>query len=67
VTGVAGPGGGSPQKPVGLVYIGLAGPGGADASRHLFRGDRARVRERSVAFALHRLRVGLAGLDVAES
>lgn len=65
VTGIAGPGGGSPQKPVGLVYIGLAGPGGADASRHLFRGDRARVRERSVAFALHRLRVGLAGLDDA--
>ncbi len=45
VTGVAGPGGGSAEKPVGLVYFGLARRGGAAESwRHIFSGDRAAVR-----------------------
>jgi competence/damage-inducible protein CinA-like protein len=60
VTGVAGPGGGTPEKPVGLVYLGLAGPGGAGEVREeRMRGDRERIRERSVAVSLHLLRVAL--------
>ena len=44
-TGIAGPGGGSPEKPVGLVYIGIAGPGGfVEAYRHIFKGGRDDVR-----------------------
>jgi nicotinamide-nucleotide amidase len=61
VTGVAGPGGGSPQKPVGLVYLGIAGPDGASAQEHRLRGDRQRVRERAGALALHLLRLALTG------
>jgi nicotinamide-nucleotide amidase len=53
VTGVAGPGGGTPQKPVGLVWLGAAHFGGeVRAERHLFPGDRAAVRAASVAAAL---------------
>lgn len=61
VTGVAGPGGGTPDKPVGLVFTGLAGPGGTSAREHRLRGDRAAVRDRSAALALHALRLALAG------
>jgi nicotinamide-nucleotide amidase len=59
VTGVAGPGGGTAAKPVGLVHIGCAGPGGTASAEHRFRGDRAAVRERSVVAALHMLRRAL--------
>jgi nicotinamide-nucleotide amidase len=61
VTGVAGPGGGTPEKPVGLVYVGVAGPGGVAAREHRLRGDRERIRERSTAIALHALRLELEG------
>lgn len=61
ITGVAGPGGGSPQKPVGLVHVGIAGPGGVASEEHRLRGDRERVRERSTALALHLLRRALGG------
>jgi nicotinamide-nucleotide amidase len=45
VTGIAGPGGGSDQKPVGLVHFGLAAEGLATRDhRHVFTGDRAAVR-----------------------
>jgi nicotinamide-nucleotide amidase len=60
VTGIAGPGGGSEEKPVGLVHVALAGPVGV---RHLEQrrgGDRESIRARSVAGALHLLRHGLA-------
>lgn len=57
VTGIAGPGGGSAEKPVGLVYIGLAMEGFApQAFRHQFSGDRASVRAQSVAAALTHMR-----------
>ena len=59
VTGIAGPGGGTPDKPVGLVYVGRAGPDGTVVEEHRLRGDRARIRQRSVAMALHLLRRGL--------
>lgn len=53
VTGIAGPTGGSLDKPVGLVWIAYAQVGGAiSASRYLFDGDRARVRGQSVLAAL---------------
>lgn len=56
VTGIAGPTGGSPEKPVGLVYIGLADAGGAAAHRHAFTGNRARIKEWSSQMALDYLR-----------
>lgn len=61
ITGVAGPGGGSAAKPIGLVHIGLATPGGTATHEHHLRGDREAVRGRSAALALHHLRRALAG------
>jgi PncC family amidohydrolase len=54
-TGIAGPTGGSPRKPVGLVYIGIATPNWLEAFEFHFEGDRARVIEQSVQQALGRL------------
>jgi len=57
VTGVAGPGGGTAEKPVGLVWFGLARRGRSVATeRHVFPGDRAAVRAASVRRALELLR-----------
>lgn len=56
VTGVAGPDGGSAQKPVGLVYIGLATPRGVDVTEARLTGDRQQVRLRSAMTALDLLR-----------
>jgi nicotinamide-nucleotide amidase len=55
VSGVAGPGGGSADKPVGLVHFAWAAPGGVTAARRLFAGDRESVRRQTVALALERL------------
>lgn len=55
-TGIAGPGGGTPAKPVGLVYLGLAGPEGVRTVKHHFPGDRQAIRLSSVQAALHLLR-----------
>ena len=53
VTGSAGPGGGSADKPVGLVWFGCARRGGpAMAESRVFGGDRVSVRAQAVAFAL---------------
>jgi len=52
VTGVAGPGGGSAEKPVGLVCFGLARTGApAITERHIFPGDRTAIRAATVAHA----------------
>ena len=56
VTGVAGPGGGSEKKPVGLVYLGCAGPSGTAVEENKFRGSRESIRVRSVQMALVLLR-----------
>jgi nicotinamide-nucleotide amidase len=56
VTGVAGPGGGTSEKPVGLVYLHASGPDGELARELSFPGDRAAVRARSVVIALHLVR-----------
>ncbi len=56
VTGIAGPAGGSPEKPVGTVCFAWAGPDGRiDAETRRFAGDRAAVRAQSVAHALRGL------------
>ena len=53
ITGIAGPGGGSAEKPVGLVFIGVQRRGrDAVVERHVFAGDRAAVREASLGRAL---------------
>jgi nicotinamide-nucleotide amidase len=56
VTGIAGPGGGTPEKPVGLVFITAAGPSGTSTSRFELPGDRQTVRARATALALHKVR-----------
>jgi nicotinamide-nucleotide amidase len=55
VTGVAGPGGGSKEKPVGLCYIAV----GDQVERRVFSGERAHVKERAASFALDRVRLRL--------
>lgn len=54
-TGIAGPGGGTPQKPVGLVYIGCYVNGKTIVEEHVFAGERAVVRNMSVEAALRLL------------
>lgn len=55
VTGIAGPDGGTPEKPVGLVFLAVAGPAGVQVHRHQFPGDRADVRARAAQAALSHL------------
>lgn len=52
ITGIAGPGGGSADKPVGLVWFGCATHAGIEVRRRIFAGDRAQVRAQAVATAL---------------
>lgn len=59
VTGVAGPDGGTDAKPVGLVWIGVAGPGGVQAHRWFFPGARDLIRLRSAMAAMNYLRLEL--------
>ncbi len=54
VTGIAGPGGATPDKPVGTVFIGLAGPK-PTVRKFLFEGDRQQIRAQSVQAALQLL------------
>jgi nicotinamide-nucleotide amidase len=56
-TGIAGPDGGSAQKPVGLVYVGLAAPGGVQAEKIQLYGERESVRQLTVQAALNKVRV----------
>lgn len=52
VTGIAGPDGGTPQKPVGLVYFGVAAAAGVRTEKGLFPGDREAVRRQAADRAL---------------
>ncbi|MBN1356793.1 nicotinamide-nucleotide amidohydrolase family protein [bacterium] len=62
-TGIAGPAGGSPGKPVGLVYIGLADRHGTEVHRQLFTRDRLTNKSRFAQGALDRVRKRLVFLD----
>jgi nicotinamide-nucleotide amidase len=59
ITGVAGPTGGTEQKPVGLVYIALAGEEGTQVVERNFPGDRKRIRQFSTQQALEMIRRAL--------
>jgi nicotinamide-nucleotide amidase len=56
ITGVAGPGGGTPEKPVGLVYHALASDGGTEVIERNFSGDRKRIRWFATTMALDMVR-----------
>jgi nicotinamide-nucleotide amidase len=55
ITGIAGPGGGSADKPVGLVYLGLATAIASRSERHVFPGDRDGIRHAAMIRALEML------------
>jgi len=55
-TGIAGPGGGTEKKPVGLVYVGLASPSGVTTEKFQFLGNREQIRMRASQMALDMVR-----------
>ncbi len=56
ITGIAGPSGGTPEKPVGLVFYGVSGPRGTEVRQEVFPGDRENIRTLAVQSALALLR-----------
>ena len=56
VTGIAGPGGGTPDKPVGLVYLHVAAPAGSRSADFVLPGDRDTIRRRATVTAIHLVR-----------
>jgi nicotinamide-nucleotide amidase len=65
ITGVAGPDGGTPDKPVGLVFLALTGAVGDRVRRVQFPGDRDRVRRQAAQAALEMIRRAVLGLSAA--
>ena len=63
LTGIAGPGGGSAEKPVGLVWFGVATATRIATERRVFTGDRAAVRSAAVAHAIDLLSAAADGLE----
>jgi nicotinamide-nucleotide amidase len=61
VTGIAGPGGGTPEKPVGRVHVHVSGPEGSLARMLDVPGEREQIRVRATVTALHLLRALLLG------
>ena len=55
ISGIAGPGGGSPEKPVGTVWIGVSGADGEEAVKFHFQGDRGEVKTQSAEKAMELL------------
>lgn len=56
ITGIAGPDGGTPEKPVGLVYIAYSDSSITHVERHVFNGERLDIKQRSVNSAFHLVR-----------
>lgn len=56
ITGIAGPEGGTSAKPVGLVYIAIAGPNGTLCHEHVFNGQRTAIKNRTALAALNHIR-----------
>ena len=63
ITGIAGPDGGTGDKPVGLVFIAVDGAAGSRVRRCFFPGERPRVRTQAIQAALEMVRRGLLGLS----
>jgi nicotinamide-nucleotide amidase len=61
ISGIAGPDGGTPEKPVGTVWFALAHPAGVTARRFVLTGDREMIRDRAAKMALTMLRFELLG------
>jgi nicotinamide-nucleotide amidase len=59
ITGIAGPSGGTPEKPVGTVHLALAGPARTETVQRLYRGDRQRIRRQAAFEALNMLRLAM--------
>jgi nicotinamide-nucleotide amidase len=59
ITGIAGPSGGTEEKPVGTVHLALAGPAGTEVVARRYPGDRARIRRQAAWEALNLLRLGM--------
>jgi nicotinamide-nucleotide amidase len=55
ISGIAGPGGGTEDKPVGTVWFAWQSPAGVSAKKHLLFGDRAAVREQAIEISLQEL------------
>ena len=62
-TGIAGPGGATPEKQVGLFYIGLSHKSGTFSQKHSFQGDRAQNKQAAAEAALSWLKEYLLGLE----
>lgn len=62
VTGIAGPTGGTPEKPVGLVYVGLSDAAGTIVKKHFFPDERLRFKDRTSQAALELVRRRILGL-----
>ena len=61
-SGIAGPGGATPEKPLGLFYIGLSHLGGTFSRKHIFKGDRGQNKRQAAEAALSWLREYLVSL-----
>ncbi len=62
-TGIAGPGGATPEKPVGLFYLGLSHQGGTYSRQHNFTGSREQNKKDAAEAALRWLKEFLSGMD----
>lgn len=67
ITGIAGPGGGTPEKPVGTVWIAIDMDGAVRTHRSVFIGDREEIRQRATQMALELIRRGLNGASPKSS